>query len=229
MDTGYKFTSVFFFWFIIATYFKKMGNEIGDLFFYRSIFVLFAFLFVFSYTILYSCQQYNDKPMDHFGEVSLIVLKNTIIPWLIMFGSIMYLISNVSAWVSPFSNTFGYLFYKKDVNDLISQLFKQPDELSGEGNASKISLLEKLYSDTSLFFNILTPDNFESAYDNLTKENAIIKGTDEEKSEIKTEIKSQMKHYVYKKHGIGQLMWLLMAGLMAVSTTSTNYKSLDCD
>lgn len=222
MDTYYRFAFVFWLWFFIATGAKLSKNEeFGNTVYTMSLIVYgLSTLVVAYYSIYNACEEYASMAWwKSLFKIIGIAFVNAILPTVIMFYSIVTLVENIPAWVSPFSNTIGYLFYKSSIDELISDLYKSPNDMT---NASKKSLLEKMYSDTSLFFNTLTPDNFDSTYDNLVADHELIKGD-------AGDIKVEMKYYVNKKHSVGQLAWLFMAGLTSVSTISTNFKSFECD
>jgi hypothetical protein len=54
-----------------------------------------------------------------------IALKTTLFPWLIVFGTINLLLFMFPAWLSPFSNTIGYLFaYITGVNGFLKSILK---------------------------------------------------------------------------------------------------------
>lgn len=225
MDTYYKFAFVFWLWFFIAAGAKLSKNEErGSALYFKSL-ILYGLLIllVAYYSIYNACGEYSNIAWwKSITKIIGIAFLNAILPTVIMFYSIVALVENVPAWVSPFSNTIGYLFYKSSIDELITDLYKSPNEMT---DASKKSLLEKMYSDTSLFFNALTPENFDSTYDNLVADKDLLKGDEEDAKDVKVE----MKYYVNQKHHVGQLAWLFMAGLTSISTISTNFKSFECD
>ena len=78
------------------------------------------------------------------------VLMYTFIPNFLVLGSVIALTSAFPGWLSPFSNTFGYLFISclglsRKFNALVAD----------NGNA----LLTKICADHSLVINEMTPDN----------------------------------------------------------------------
>lgn len=226
MDTYYKFAFVFWLWFFIAAGAKLSKNEERGNSIYSMSLIVYGLLtlLVAYYSIYNACEEYASMAWwKRISNIIGIAFLNAILPTVIMFYSIVALVENVPAWVSPFSNTIGYLFYKSSINELITDLYKSPNEMGGD--TSRRSLLEKMYSDTSLFFNALTPENFDNTYDNLIADTELLKGTKEDAEDVKFE----MKYYVKQKHSVGQLAWLFMAGLTAISTISTNFKSFECD
>ena len=84
----------------------------------------------------------------------------TFIPNFLVLGSVIALTSAFPGWLSPFSNTFGYLFISclglsRKFNALVAD----------NGNA----LLTKICADHSLVINEMTPDNYEDFMKTLAK------------------------------------------------------------
>ena len=96
-----------------------------------------------------------------------LAMTSTLNPWIFMFGILVILLKVFPNWLSPFSNTFGYLFtYITGVNDyLISILNLKTNK----------SVIEKICEDKSLLINSITLENITEWWNNMVT-NKIING-----------------------------------------------------
>ena len=82
-----------------------------------------------------------------------IAMTTTIFPWVFIFGILVVLLKIFPNWLSPFSNTFGYLFtYITGVNEFLMEILK-----SSSTNSN--SAIEKIYENKSLLINSITLEN----------------------------------------------------------------------
>lgn len=223
MDIYLRLAFIFWIWFIIAGVLKSMNMHNG---FLASIAVFVLVLFIHSFNeFSFNCSSVKSKSgVEWFTSAMSMTFQYTMAPVLVMFISIVVLVLNVPVWSSPFSNTVGYFAVKSEVASLMDSVLKKPtdDGLS----PVKRNLLEKLYSDRSLFINILTPENFDQTYDNLMSDRDIV--SDQNVADL-DDTKMLIRDQVNVKTAIGQMIWLCLAGLTTISTISTNVNSIDCD
>ena len=151
----------------------------------------------------------------------------TVIPWLLIFGVLHFFLIIFPGWMSPFSNTFGYL---------VVRLMGFPEFL-------KELLVEKPTLDTSSAINILKTDNsilinelfieslnengermnFENAIKNLIASNLFksdISGNETKKNKLYT--------FVVMKHSIAEYVWNLLAGFLVTSVTYNQIINSTC-
>ena len=164
------------------------------------------------------------------------VLTITIIPWLLIFGVLQLFLSMFTGWLSPFSNTFGYLVTKLMG---LPELMKN-NILSGpiEGDETVTRALLNVTSDQSLLINQMYPDPvITDGKDPITKRPIKIRPIFDatwnklEKSKIfktitnqsdKIDIKDKLYHFVEMKHTISEFIWNLLTGFL-VTSVSYNY------
>ena len=164
------------------------------------------------------------------------VLTITIIPWLLIFGVLQLFLSMFTGWLSPFSNTFGYLVTKLMG---LPELMKN-NILSGpiEGDETATRALLNVTSDQSLLINQMYPDPvITDGKDPITKRPIKIRPIFDatwnklEKSKIfktittpsdKIDIKDKLYHFVEMKHTISEFIWNLLTGFL-VTSVSYNY------
>jgi len=155
----------------------------------------------------------------------------TIVPWLLIFIIMQLFISMFPGWMSPFSNTFGYLVAKlMGLPDLMEKILVVDNK-----TPEAIRALESVRSDNSLLINELYPEEgrpangnsgpivrekFDKAWDKL-KNGQIIQTFDQDKDK-ETSLKEKLYHFVQMKYSIAEYIWNLLTGFL-VTSISYNY------
>lgn len=92
-----------FFWLSFIFMFVKLKTDMPKHGYVLFFLVIVIFMYFINVTIL----------QERCGNVrSITVLQATLIPWLLIFANMMYMLSKFPWWLTPFSNTFGLLFAK---------------------------------------------------------------------------------------------------------------------
>ena len=95
----------------------------------------------------------------------------TVIPNLLMFGLIIIMFGFFPGWKAPFSNTFGYLAARiGGVRRVFLDMM--------ETGAGKNKLVQDVYDDPSLMINQITPTNFKTFMDEMTRNKMIGAGAE---------------------------------------------------
>lgn len=147
-----------------------------------------------------------------------VALKTTLIPWLLVFGSINLLLFVFPSWLSPFSNTIGYLFaYITGVNGFLKSILKDKAAQKGGPNQSEmISAINNVYDDKSLLINSMTASNLPNWWESMTKGGLL-------KSGIGDSHYTELSNYVKMKNEIAEFIWYALAGIL---TTSISYNTI---
>jgi hypothetical protein len=139
----------------------------------------------------------------------------TVIPWMIIFGLLNIMLLMFPGWLSPFSNTFGYLLAKLNgVSDTLDNIFKnkmvKKDAPADLQNASEA--LEHIYSNKSLLLNEITIQNFSDFWTRMTplfKSDA-------------NNYKGDLFNFVRMKTIVSEFVWYVLTGGL-ITTMSYNY------
>jgi len=145
-------------------------------------------------------------------------LMTTILPWLFIFGSVALLLMFFPGWLSPFSNTIGYMFtYITGVNGFLKSILKDKiSQTTTPDKADMISAINNVYEDKSLLINSMTIDNLPQWWENMTKGGLLKSGVGE------TQL-NELKNYVKMKTEIAHFIWYALAGIL---TTSVSYNAI---
>ena len=186
-----------FFWLSFIFMFIKTKMDLpsyGNVLF---LLVVMIFMYFINMTIL----------QDHCGNVNTFtVFKATLLPWLFMFGSVMYILSKIPSWLTPFSNTFGLLIARfAGCNQSFLDML-QPQEKTNNS-------LHYVYADPSLLVNRFTMVNFDATIKSLAH---IVDTNNLAKI-------AAFKQFVKMKEIISEWIWYM---LTASITISVSYNSL---
>ena len=131
------------------------------------------------------------------------VFKYTVLPNILIFGSLIFILNIFPHWAMPFSNTIGYFIvsFGSKLTRIFKTLLRKNDDLQ-----SFISTNE------TLVINQMNPDNLDKVLDDLIKfENDQEKNNYYSDETVITAYQYLYK-YVYQKHLISHFIWFLLAG-----------------
>jgi hypothetical protein len=142
---------------------------------------------------------------QHNGKKNIIAsVLFTLITNILYVGSVIILLFLLPGFKEPFSNTFGYLIvYLFGVKYAMNRLLLSSDE-GGD-------IVKRVYQNPSVLINLITTKNFNKVMDKLQKGDPPI--IDPEPNDLKKLFK-----LVALKDMIGEWIWIMLAGALAIST-----------
>jgi len=145
-------------------------------------------------------------------------IKVTIIPWLLIFGTVSLLLTVFPNWLSPFSNTIGYLFtYITGIDEFFKSILSDKKTVpSGPDNADMVSALRNVYEDKSLLINSITTSNLNEWWSVMKKGGLLKAGVGDNQL-------NELSGYVKMKTEIAAFMWYALSGIL---TTSVSYNAI---
>jgi hypothetical protein len=157
-------------------------------------------------------------------------LNVTCIPWFLIFGVLNLFLFLFPDWLSPFSNTFGYLIAKlMGLNDFMDSILKpQFDTNARLDPATRVmaEALDHIYSDKGLLVNELRNpdtdvDSFFQKMRNLLDPRKVTTANE-------ADLKSQLKYFVNVKHAVAEYIWYLLSGALVTSVSYNYIVNLTC-
>jgi len=142
----------------------------------------------------------------------------TVLPWCVIFGIMVLLLSLFPGWLSPFSNTFGYaVALMAGLNDTMADILSSNPTGTklGESNEQMQQALSHIYSDQSLLVNEITVDNFNYFWNNM-------KGVFRPGVANSLALKNQLYNMVRLKDIVATYIWYMLGGLL-ITSVSYNY------
>lgn len=148
----------------------------------------------------------------------------TLIPWILIFGVINLVLIVFPGWISPFANTFGYLFMKLlGVENLLKNILNlekdDPDAKLSPQNKLVARGIQEIYGNSSLFLNQIptSPIKFKEFVSTLANTGYFRKGINIGSMEI-----IDLYKFIQLKEIIGKYIWNLLSGIL-VTSVSFNY------
>lgn len=142
----------------------------------------------------------------------------TLIPWVIIFGTLLLLLLLFPGWLRPFSNTFGYaVAIMSGINSTLADIFTANPK--GENTTPKDSSMNQalahIYSDKSLLVNEITKENFDFFWKNMS-------GTFQPGVVNNEQLKMDLYSYVALKETVSKYLWYILSGIL-ITSVSYNY------
>ena len=177
-------------------------------------------------------------------------LVATVLPWFIVLGVLKAALIVFPGWLTPFSNTFGYMFVsavtdlKSVFNAILTPQFDlapeaqkgSPQKGGSDGGLQDSAdipkddiknkrdigrALEQIYTDQSIILNELGLDNLDRFWDSF-KESRLIRPS------AKVEDLEKIRKFLMMKTIVGEFVWLVLCGLLVVSISYNYLLNMGC-
>jgi len=174
-------------------------------------------------------------------------LLATVIPWFFVLGALKSALIVFPGWLTPFSNTFGYIFVSvaTDLTDVFNNILTPQFDLApapaasgqkggggggDDGDIPKDNVknkrdigraLEQIYTDQSIILNELGLDNLDRFWDSF-KESRLIR------TSAKIEDLEKIRKFLMMKTIVGEFVWLVLCGLLVVSISYNYLLNMGC-
>lgn len=161
------------------------------------------------------------------------ILFITLLPWLLIFVLLYFLLETFPGWVTPFSNTIGYLVVTLlGVESKLKELL-ETSTATGKEAPDLVKAIANIKSNKSKFINQFDedPDKFKEFINELKKGGILsneIKAIESIGSAIDKPILEIYK-LVTLKHIIGKLFWYILAGILISSISYSFIINLTCN
>lgn len=165
----------------------------------------------------------------------------TIVPYLLIFGVINIILILFPGWLTPFSNTIGYLAANLGgltelFNDKILNVQLKDNLEQGSDNDIQVGkALQHIYGNKSLLINEIPREgdsedqkreSFEKFYSAMER-NEIFKKQDNDGDENR--IKTQLYNLLTLKDIVAEYVWNLLTGLLVTSVSYNYIVNVGCD
>jgi len=149
----------------------------------------------------------------------------TIVPWVLIFGILNLMILIFPGWLSPFSNTFGYLITTLfGVKDTIKEVFKTPDNSNNEKARETINYI---YGNQSLLINEITMQNIDEFIDSM--KDLLQDGYDTPQGDNKPSKLDRLKDMIYLKESVAKFFWYMLSGSLVISIATNSIINSGCN
>jgi len=161
----------------------------------------------------------------------------TFLPWTLIFGVVVLILTVYPGFKSAFSDVVGYYWISSSANKIITELLVDPniqhkidDDISStpkqkEDLQSAADAIIKICGNTSLLINQIVPTNFDSYWNILTP---LMKDKYQTDSPETSEIKNELFELVVTRDNVGEAMWYIYTGLLLTSIVQLKMTTRGC-
>jgi hypothetical protein len=167
----------------------------------------------------------------------------TFLPWTLIFGVLVLVISIYPGFKSAFSDVIGYYWVSSSANKIITELLisqevqpnidsdsslddKEKQKMQGAADA-----IIKICGNSAVLINQMTPRNFEDFWQMLTPlmkpQYKPINGQKEISEDTKQKRK-ELFELVVTKDNVGEAIWYIYTGLLVTSIVQLNISTRSC-
>ena len=161
----------------------------------------------------------------------------TFLPWTLIFGVIIIILTIYPGFKSAFSDVIGYFYVSGQANKILTELLIDRDiqkkidannELTPEKKESMQSAADaiiKICGNTSILINQIVPSNFNDYWKILTP---LMKDKFQTDSPETNEIKNDLFELVVTRDNVGEAMWYIYTGLLLTSIVQLKMTTRGC-
>jgi len=159
------------------------------------------------------------------------ILTVTLVPWLIIFVLLYFVLKLFPGWVSPFSNTVGYAFVSMlGITSILDKLLtKIEKEKQGAQSDELIKAINNINNNRSKFINQFDINliNFDSFTQQLSNSGII---SPDDRANVTSDLNVITLYKLLTiKYVIGLIVWYILAGIL-ISSISYNYSiGISCE
>ena len=161
----------------------------------------------------------------------------TFLPWTLIFGVLIVILTVYPGFKSAFSDVIGYFWVSSSANKVITELLVDPkiqkkmDEDATSTPEQKEAMMTaadtiiKICGNTSVLINQIVPSNFQSYWNILTPLLKPKYQTDNPETE---KIKNELFEIVVTRDNVGESMWYMYTGLLLTSLVQLKMTTRGC-
>lgn len=161
----------------------------------------------------------------------------TFLPWTLLFGVLIVILTVYPGFKSAFSDVVGYFWVSGSANKIITELLINPDiqkKMDGDTAATPeqkeamqgaADAIIKICGNTAILINQIVPSNFDS-YWNILK--PLMKETYQTENEETKKMKNDLFELVVTRDNVGESMWYMYTGLLLTSIVQLKITTRGC-
>ena len=161
----------------------------------------------------------------------------TFLPWTLIFGVLIVILTVYPGFKSAFSDVIGYFWVSSSANKVITELLVDP-KIQKKMNEDSTSTPEqkeammtaadtiiKICGNTSVLINQIVPSNFQSYWNILTP---LLKPKYQTDNPDTEKIKNELFEIVVTRDNVGESMWYMYTGLLLTSLVQLKMTTRGC-
>jgi len=161
----------------------------------------------------------------------------TFLPWTLIFGVIIVILTIYPGFKSAFSDVVGYFWVSSSANKVITELLVDPkiqkkmDEDTTSTPQQKEAMMTaadtiiKICGNTSVLINQIVPSNFQSYWNILTP---LLKPKYQTENPDTEKLRNELFEIVVTRDNVGEAMWYIYTGLLLTSLVQLKITTRGC-
>lgn len=161
----------------------------------------------------------------------------TFLPWTLIFGVLIVILTVYPGFKSAFSDVIGYFWVSSSANKVITELLVDPNiqkkmdqdkTLTPEQKEAMMTAADtiiKICGNTSVIINQIVPSNFQSYWNILTP---LLKPKYQTDNPDTEKIKNELFEIVVTRDNVGEAMWYMYTGLLLTSLVQLKMTTRGC-
>jgi hypothetical protein len=161
----------------------------------------------------------------------------TFLPWTLIFGVLIVILTVYPGFKSAFSDVIGYFWVSSSANKVITELLVDPNiqkkidtDITStpeqkEAMMSAADTIVKVCGNSAILINQIVPSNFQSYWNILTP---LLKPKYQTAGPETDKIKNELFEIVVTRDNVGEAMWYIYTGLLLTSLVQLKMTTRGC-
>jgi len=212
---------------------EEYKNYISSSYMYLAIYVLLVILIQFMVNSSIIATNCGGNITENMGAAGVL----TFLPWILIFGVLVLILTVYPGFKSAFSDVVGYYYVSGSATKVLTELLVNKDiekKLTEDPNMTpekKLALesaadaIIKICGNTSILINQIVPSNFDQYW-------SILKPLMKEKYQIESpetdKIQNELFELVVTRDNVGEAMWYIYTGLLLTSIVQLKITNRGC-
>jgi hypothetical protein len=206
---------------------------ISNNYMYLAIYVLLVILIQFMVNSSIISSNCGGNITENIGVAGVL----TFLPWILIFGILVIVLTIYPGFKSAFSDVVGYFYVSSSANKIITELLinkdiekkiiedpnMTPEKKEALENAADVII--KICGNTSILINQIVPNNFDYYWDILKP---LMKDKYKMDSPETNKIKNDLFELVVTRDNVGEAMWYIYTGLLLTSIVQLKITTRGC-
>lgn len=160
---------------------------------------------------------------DLCGSYQVSTVLFSIVPWILIFGVLQVVLTIFPGWLSPFSNTIGYMLNAYRAKNTLNNILKEDITSTTAGSEELAKFIRNINSDKSLIVNEFSSNKqqFDHLWSIMKKGNLLQPNADN--------FKTSFENIVRSKDIISEFIWYCLAGILTITASFNSIVSSPCN
>jgi hypothetical protein len=212
---------------------EKYSAFVSNNYMYLAIYVLLVIIIQFIVNSSVISSTCGGNISENMGAAGVL----TFLPWILIFGVLVVVLTIYPGFKSAFSDVIGYFYVSSSANKLITELLvnqeieqkmtEDPNMTPEKKQAleSAADVIIKICGNTSILINQMVPDNFDQYWSILTP---LMKDKYKTDSPEAEKMKNDLFEIVLTRDNVGEAMWYIYTGLLLISIVQLKISTRGC-